>query len=95
MITSEKEKVLRVLDLVCEQETDCLQALLPPVHVISEKEIITLRRKLSIFEESKQVAVLAVDIPTYLDRCLQLKEARLFHEDLTGRYAQSSDFILS
>ena len=43
MVSSENEKVLRVLNLVSEQQTDRLQTLLASVDVISQEQIVCVR----------------------------------------------------
>jgi hypothetical protein len=53
VISSEEEKVLWVLDLVGEEETNSLQALLSSVHIISQEEIVGIRGEPTIFEESE------------------------------------------
>jgi len=40
VVASEKEEVLRVLDLVGQQETDGLHGLLPSVNVVSQKQVV-------------------------------------------------------
>ena len=42
MVTPEDEKVLRILDLVGEQETNNLKRLFPPVYVIPKKKVVRL-----------------------------------------------------
>ena len=62
MVAPQKEEVLRVLYLICEQEADGLQGLLSPVYVVSQKQVVGLRREPAIFEEAQQIGVLAVDV---------------------------------
>ena len=62
VVTTENEEVLRVLDLVCEEQADCLQRLLATIDVVAEEEVVGLWGEAAIFEEPQQVVVLAVDI---------------------------------
>ncbi|CDK26665.1 unnamed protein product [Kuraishia capsulata CBS 1993] len=50
VVTSQDEEILRILDLVREQQTDCLQRLLAPINVITQKEIVCFGRKGSVLK---------------------------------------------
>ena len=52
MVTTKNEEVLWVFDLVCKEQTDCLERLLASINIISQKEIVCLWWEASIFEES-------------------------------------------
>lgn len=96
--------------LVCQQETDGLQALLAPVYVVAEKEIVGLWRKPAILKQAEQVRVLTVDVawgctsaPTQLlprartanlDGRLELEQVGLCEENLLGCDAQHAYFVL-
>lgn len=62
MVSPQDKEVLGVLDLVCEQKADSLQGLLAAIYVVSQKEIVRLRREPPILKQSKQIVVLSVDI---------------------------------
>ncbi len=62
VVSPQQEEVLRVFDLVGQQETDGLQRLLPSVHIVTQEQVVALRRVSSVLEESEQVVVLPVDI---------------------------------
>ena len=62
MVAPEEEEVLWVLDLVGEQQADGLQALLAPVHVVAQEEVVGLGREAAVLEQAEQVRVLAVDV---------------------------------
>jgi hypothetical protein len=62
VVTAENEEVLRVLDLVCKEQADCLQRLLATIYIVTEEEVVGLWGEAAIFEEPQQVVVLAVDI---------------------------------
>ena len=38
MVSAENEEVLRILDFVGEEKTDCFQRLLPTVHIVTGKD---------------------------------------------------------
>lgn len=62
MISPQQEEVLWIFNFVGQEETDGLQGLLPPVHVVAQKQVVALRREASIFEQPQQVVVLPVDV---------------------------------
>lgn len=62
MVATEDEEVLGVLDLVGQQETDGLEGLLATVNVVTEEEIVRLWWEATVFEETEEIIVLAVDI---------------------------------
>ena len=62
VVATQQEEVLRVLDLVRQQEADGLKALLAAVDVVAEEEIIGLWREAAVLEEAQQIKVLAVQV---------------------------------
>lgn len=68
VVTTEDEEVLGVLDLVGQEETDGLQRLLATVYVVTKEEVVRLWREATVFEETEEIIVLAVDIATDLLR---------------------------
>ena len=94
VVASEKEEVLRVLDLVREKEADGLQTLLSSINIVSEEKVICLRREATVLEQSQQIVVLTMDITTDLDWSLQLKKDGLVDEDVSRLDAQSTNFLL-
>ena len=62
VIPSQKEEILRIFDLVSEQEANGLRRELPPIHVIPEEEVIRFRRETSALEQSYQIEKLAVSV---------------------------------
>lgn len=66
VVATQDEKVLRILDLVCEQQADCLERLLASIHVVAQEEVVCLWWKSSIFEETEQIVILAVNITANL-----------------------------
>jgi hypothetical protein len=75
VVTSEDEEVFGVLDLVGEEQADGLKRLLTSVDVITEEEVIGLRREATILEESEKIVVLSVNITTDLKRAQTGKSA--------------------
>ena len=62
MVSSQQEEVLGVLDLVCEEEADCLEGLLAAVNVVTKEEVVGIGRETAVLEQSQQVVVLTVYI---------------------------------
>ena len=53
MVASEEEKVLRVLDLVGQQQTDGFQRLFASIHVVTKKKVVGIWWKVSIVKQPK------------------------------------------
>lgn len=53
VVTTKNEKVLRVFDLVGEQEADDLEGLLAAVDIIPQEEVISLGRESTVFEQAE------------------------------------------
>mmetsp|Transcript_75279 Transcript_75279/g.152207 ORF Transcript_75279/g.152207 Transcript_75279/m.152207 type:complete len:264 (-) Transcript_75279:29-820(-) len=81
MVSAKQEEVLRELDLVSEQEDDCLQALLSTVDVVTQEEVVAFWWKAAILKKAQQVVVLPVHIAANLQGRLQLQEGALVQED--------------
>ncbi len=62
VVSSKQEEVLRVLDFVAKEETDCFNGLFSTIDVVSQEEVIGLRGEATILEDAKQVVVLSMDI---------------------------------
>jgi len=60
VVAAEDEEVLRVLDLVCEKETDGLQRLLASIDVVTEEEVVRFWREAAVFEQTQEIVILAV-----------------------------------
>ncbi len=94
VVAPEQEEVLRVLDLVGEQQADGLQRLLAAVDVVPEEEVVGLGREAAVLEEPQEVVVLPVDVAADLERRLQLQEDGLGQEDLPRLEAEAADLVL-
>lgn len=62
MISPQQEEVLWIFDFVGQEEADGLQGLLPPVHIVTQKQVVALRGEASIFKQPQQVIILPVDV---------------------------------
>ena len=62
VISSQQEKVFRVLDLVAEEKHNRFDRLFPAVDVVTEEQVVGFGRETTILKDSKQVIVLAVHI---------------------------------
>lgn len=84
VIAAQQEEVLRVLDLVRQQQTYRLQRLLPSVNVVAQKQVVRLGRKTAVFEQPQKIGVLTVYVAANLKRCFQLQQDGLLQENLPG-----------
>mmetsp|Transcript_32093 Transcript_32093/g.53031 ORF Transcript_32093/g.53031 Transcript_32093/m.53031 type:complete len:208 (+) Transcript_32093:716-1339(+) len=94
VVTTEHEKVLRILDFVSKEKANCFQRLLATVHVITQKHIIGFRREASVFKETQQIIVLPVDITTDLDRRFEFEKHGLANQKVTTTKTEHFDFCL-
>lgn len=67
VVAAQDEEVLGVLDLVGQEKADGLKGLLATVDIVTEEEVVGLRRESTVLEETEEVVVLAVDITTDLE----------------------------
>jgi len=91
MIAPKQEEVLRILDLVAQQEKDGFQTLLSSIDVVSEEQVVGRRWKATHLEESNEVRVLSVHVADNLDRRRQLNESWLTEEDFACSLANGHD----
>jgi hypothetical protein len=52
VVSSQEEKVSRVLYLVCQKETDGFERIFPSIYVIAQKQVVTVGREFSVVEKS-------------------------------------------
>ena len=50
MVASEEEEVLRVLDLISQQQAHCLKTLLSSVYIVSQEEVVGIGWEPTVFE---------------------------------------------
>ena len=62
MVSSEDEKVEGIFDFVSEEEADSFKAVFSSINIISQKEVICFRGEISVFEKSKEIIILSMDI---------------------------------
>ena len=62
MVSAQDEEVLRVLDLVCQQQTDRLQRLLSSINVVTEEEVVGFGREPAVFEKSQKIVILPMNV---------------------------------
>lgn len=84
MVPPEEKKVLRILDLVRQQQTNSFKTLFPSIHVVPKKQIVSLRWEATILKQPQQVVVLPVNVTADLQRGFQLEKDWLLEEDLSG-----------
>lgn len=94
VISAQQKEVLRVLDLVRQQQTYRLQGLLPSVNVIAQEQIVRLGRKTAVLEQPQKIGVLAVYVAADLKRRFQLQQDRLLQENLPGLETEAANLGL-
>jgi hypothetical protein len=77
VVATQSEEVLGVLVFVTEEEGDNLQAALAAIDIITKKQVIRLRWESTVFEKTKEIMVLSMDVATDLEWCLQLYQRGL------------------
>lgn len=73
VVSSQEEEVLRILDLVSQEQANSLKGLLASVHIIAEEEVIGVGWETSVLEQSQQIVVLTVNITADLNGSFQLE----------------------
>lgn len=79
VVPPQQEEVLGVFNLVGQEQADGLQRLLPSVHIVSQKQVVTFRGVSAVLKQPEQVVVLTVDI-TYGREREKNREALLHDE---------------
>mmetsp|Transcript_32164 Transcript_32164/g.76467 ORF Transcript_32164/g.76467 Transcript_32164/m.76467 type:complete len:109 (+) Transcript_32164:891-1217(+) len=95
MISTEEEKVFRVFDLIGQKQRYGFKTLFATVNIVSKEKIVCFRRKTSIFKQTKQITILAMDVSTNLYRGFQLQQVGLAHKHLFGCDTKLPDLLLS
>ena len=62
MISSKKEEVLWIFDLIGQEKADGLHGLLSSVHIVPKKEVIGIWGKGAVLKQPEKVIVLAMNI---------------------------------
>lgn len=62
MVAAQQEKVLRILDLVGEQQADGLQRLFATIDVVAQEQIVGLGRETAVLEQAQEIVVLSVNV---------------------------------
>lgn len=68
VVAAQNEEVLGVLDLVRQEQADGFERLLATIHVVTKKEVVGFRGKSTVFEQTKEIVVLSVDVAANLNR---------------------------
>lgn len=71
VIPTQDEEILWILDLVCEKQANSFKRLFASINVVSKEEVICFGWKSSVFKEAEKVVILAMNIPTDLQRVEQ------------------------
>jgi hypothetical protein len=62
VVATQDEEVLRVLDLVCQEQADSLEGLLAAVDVVAQEEVVGFGREAAVLEQAEEIIVLSVDV---------------------------------
>lgn len=62
MVSSQDEKVFRVLDFIRQQQADSFKGLLASVDIVTEEEIIGFGGETTVLKETQQVVILSMDV---------------------------------
>uniref|UniRef100_A0A6B2LC98 Uncharacterized protein n=1 Tax=Arcella intermedia TaxID=1963864 RepID=A0A6B2LC98_9EUKA len=93
VVASKHEEVLGVLDFVCEEQADGLQAVWASVYVVAEEEVVGVWWEAAVLEEAEEVVVLAVDVADDFEGGFEVEEDWLADEDLSGFFDEVADFV--
>ena len=67
MVSTQEEEVLWVLDLVSKEKAYRFERLLASVNIVTKEQVIALRRKSTILEQSQEIIVLPVNVPFHAE----------------------------
>ena len=88
MVPPQHEEILGIFNFVRQEETDGFQRLLAAIDVIAEEDVVGFGGEPSIFEQTEEVVVLAVDVAANLDGGLEFEEHGLGDEEVAGAKAE-------
>ena len=71
VIAAQQKEILRILDLVGEQQADSFKTLLAAIDVVAEEEIVGLRGESAVLEQTEKIVILTVNVAANLQRRLQ------------------------
>ena len=71
MIAAQQKEILRILDLVGEQQADSFETLLAAIDIVAEEEIVGLRGESAVLEQTEKIVILTVNVAANLQRRLQ------------------------
>ena len=63
MVAPEKKEISGVLYFVSQKQANDLERVFAPIDIISQKQIIRFGRILAVIKQSKQIRILAMNIP--------------------------------
>lgn len=62
MVSSQDEKVFRVLDFIRQKQADSLKRLLASVDIVTKEKIIGFGGETTVLKETQQVVILSMDV---------------------------------
>ena len=93
MVAPKQENILRILNLVAQEQSDRFNGLFAAVNVITKEQVVRLRWETTILKDSQQVVVLAMHI-TYqkpVTRVIRHTQKSLEHEEEEGELTTNFD----
>lgn len=66
VVAAQNEEILGVLDLVCQEQANGFERLLATIHVVPKEEVVGFRGESTVFEQTKEIVVLSVDVTANL-----------------------------
>lgn len=66
MVSSQDEKVFRVLDFIRQKQADSLKRLLASVDIVTKEKIIGFGGETTVLKETQQVVILSMDVTFWL-----------------------------
>ena len=93
VVAAEDKEVLRILDLVGEEEAHDLEGLLATVDVVAEEQVIGLGGESTVLKQTEEVCVLSMDVTANFDGSTELEEHGLTEQNLPTLVAQGRGIL--
>ena len=71
MVPSQEEEILWVFNLVSQEEADGFKALFTTVDIVSQEQVVGIRRESTVLKQTQEIVVLAMNITHNLDGSFQ------------------------
>mmetsp|Transcript_9159 Transcript_9159/g.16632 ORF Transcript_9159/g.16632 Transcript_9159/m.16632 type:complete len:210 (-) Transcript_9159:52-681(-) len=88
VVPTKNKEVFRIFDLIRKQKAHHLQTLLSTIHIISQKQVVCLGRKSTVFKEPEKVRVLPVNVTANFNGRTELQKHGLTEQHFPCLVAQ-------